>query len=433
METSTNYSVPTKKPLSAHSNIFTAAIAVLAVGLALLTAAAPARAQTAPTIQDHRVENQFPEGMTFRVSVESDSDIEELRLRYKVLPDGTAARGVPDFDPAPSVEAEFFLGQPDVQLPPGTVIEYYWEATDADGDEAKTDVQQFNYDDIRFEWANVSDENVTIYYYAGGEGEAIEMQGVALQTVEEMKALLQTDIPFEVKVWVYETSEDMNPALEQLSEEREREVITAGVRVASDTVLVLGNGSFDTLRHELTHIVTKQAGEGAFGSMPFWLDEGTAVYSQEDKGWFEDAINNAIEDGEAFPIQQITTLAGNPDNVALYYGQGWSIVEHLINTHGEEKFAELFAEMKTGKRIDSALEAVYGFDQDGLEDEWRAANNLPARITATPVEDPEQPAEVVDSADDGGTSTGLIVAVGIGMLALAGAVAFGGITLARRL
>jgi hypothetical protein len=440
METLTNYSVLIRKRQSARNKRREDAPAGRLYGIAFVIAAAlvmsiaavrPADAQSGPTITDQGVENQFPDGMTFRASVQSDSDIEEIRLRYKILPDGTAARGVPEFDPAPSVDAEFFLGQPDVQLPPGTVIEYYWEATDADGDTAETETQEFFYDDIRFEWSTVSDEGVTVYYYSGGEEAAAEMLGVALETVEEMEALLQTDVPFEVQVWVYENSEDMNPALERLSEAREREVTTAGVRVASNAVLVLGNASFDVMRHELTHVVTKQAGEGSFGGLPFWLDEGTAVYAQDEKGWFEDAINSAMNRGEVFPIQQITTLAGDPDNVALYYGQGWSIVDYLVATYGEEKYAELFAEMKTGARIDSALEAVYGFDQDGLEDEWRAANELPARVTATAAPDPEQVAEDGGS-DDGDLSAVPIAAVGVGLLVLAAAVAFGGIALARR-
>ena len=72
-------------------------------------------------------------------------------------------------------------------------------------------------------------------------------------------------------------------------------------------------------------------------------------------------------------------------------------MKYLIDTYGEEKFAQLFAEIKGGKRIDSALEAVYGFDQDGLEDEWRAANDLAPRETPEPQD--EQP-QATDAASD---------------------------------
>ncbi len=64
-------------------------------------------------------------------------------------------------------------------------------------------------------------------------------------------------------------------------------------------------------------------------------------------------------------------------------------MKYLNDTYGPEKFAQLFAEIKGGKRIDAALEAVYGFDQDGLDNEWRAANGLAPRETPEPHD--EQP------------------------------------------
>ncbi len=50
----------------------------------------------------------------------------------------------------------------------------------------------------------------------------------------------------------------------------------------------------------------------------------------------------------------------------LFYGQSWSLVSFLIDTYGEDDFAQLFAEIKGGVTTDSALDTVYGFDQDGL-------------------------------------------------------------------
>lgn len=392
-----------------------------------------ADAQTGLTVTDGGVENRFPDGMTFWVEAQSDSPIEDIRLRYEILPDGTSANGVPDFEPSENVTAQFDLSQTDNPLPPGTVVEYYWEVTDADGDVAETDRVSFYYTDIRFEWVELKDDGVTIHYYSGSDDDAAEMHDVAVDTLGDVSGLLGTEIPFEVHVWIYASPDDMRPALQRLSASRDAGVITAGVRVATDTVLVLGEGSFDTLRHELTHVVTAEAGEGIFRLLPFWLDEGTAVYFQEDRGGFRDAAERAIERGQVFSIRQITTIAGEPEDIGLYYGQSWHIVEYMIDTYGEEQFANLYAEMHDGKRIDGALEAVYGFDQDGLEDEWRAANDLPPRVTAAPG-DSDPPPESVEAEDDNaGTSTGTILLLGAAILLLAAVVGFAGITVARRL
>jgi hypothetical protein len=142
--------------------------AVVAVAVAFLALSTGAAAQTAPEVVDGGAVNNFPDGITFSVAATSDSPIVELRLRYTVLPDGTDASGRPEFEEGTSVEAEFELAgnkPPEIYLPPGTLIEYYWEATDTDGDVAQSETASIFYEDVRFEWESVSGDGVTVYYY----------------------------------------------------------------------------------------------------------------------------------------------------------------------------------------------------------------------------------------------------------------------------
>ncbi len=415
----------------------------LTLAMAFLPLARPAAAQVAPTVTDDGVENRFPEGIVFHVQASSDSPMERIRLRYTVLPDGTAASGQVDFQPATSVSASFTLAgndPPRIYLPPGTVIEYSWQVTDADGDTTSTEPATFFYEDARFDWTPVESGGVTVYYYSGSESDARAMLDVAAQTIAFMSDLLDATIDFPVKVWIYDSVEDMRPALARRSETYEQSVITAGVRVASDTVLVLGNVAFDTLRHELTHVVTGAAGEGSFADLPAWLDEGTAVYGQENPGGFQDAVERAVARGNVLSVRSISSPPGEPDKVNLFYGEAWSLVSFLVDTNGPQKFARLFAEIKAGKTTDEALTAVYAFDQDGLENEWRASLGLPPREPPPQDEEPVPTAETVgntppaqEDGDKDGASIGLILGLIVGMLALAAALGLAGLALARRL
>jgi Peptidase MA superfamily len=398
-------------------------------------------AATAPTVSDAGVTDSFPNGMTFTVNASSDSPINELKIRYKILPDGTSANGSPKFEPGTSVAATFNLGGADLYLPPGTVIEYHWEATDADGDESRTETASFFYDDVRFQWAPLEANGVTIFYYSGSEQDAQKMLETASETIGSMSQLLGANITFPIKVWIYKSRDDMRPALQRRSATFEQQITTLGVRVSSDTVLVLGNSDLDTLRHELTHVVTHIAGESALGRLPAWLDEGTAVYGQGDPGGFENAVDQAISRGNVFSVRQITSSPGDPAGVNLFYGQSWSLVKYLNDTYGPEKFAKLFAEIKKGNTVDDALKAAYGFDQDGLDNEWRAAHGLPPRATEEPKQN-EQPQTTAGASgsqntsqndDGGGTSTFVLVALAVGLLVLAGAVGLAGWAVARRL
>jgi hypothetical protein len=84
----------------------------------------------------------------------------------------------------------------------------------------------------------------------------------------------------------------------------------------------------------------------------------------------------------------MTSPTGDSSKVTLFYGQAWSLVNFLIETHGPARFAELFATFKEGSTADKALLKAYGFDQDGLEDAWRASLGLSPRQRATPTATP---------------------------------------------
>jgi hypothetical protein len=245
---------------------------------------------------------------------------------------------------------------------------------------------------------------------------------VARETLDEMSALLGATVDYPVKVWIYDSYQDMLPALVRRSEAHAQQVVVAGERVSSDTVLLQGEGAGDTLSHELTHIVTHVAGEGPYGSSPAWLDEGTAMYGQSEPGeGFTSALDRAVERDSLLSVRSMTAPTGDASKVGLFYGQAWSLVDFLIETYGPAKFAELYATFKEGSTVDKALLKVYGFDQGGFEDAWRASLDLPPREGSTPAAEQEsevqptpgeQTGEVEEAAEEEfpwGTAVGLAV------------------------
>jgi hypothetical protein len=413
-------------------------LAAIAIVFVLLASASPrgAGADAGPTVTAS-VQNNFPDGMTFSVHAEGPAQITKLRLHYKILPDGTDAIAQPVFTPSTSVDGNSLIGGSKLYLPPGTVVDYHWEATDAAGNTGQTAPQSPFYNDIRFNWQEVTGDGLTVYYYSGSSDDATTMHGVAVKAIADAEALMGASVPFEVQVWVYDNQDDMRPALQKTSPSFDSQIITLGVKVASNTVLVLGNVSFDTLRHELTHIVTGRAGDSALGSLPVWLDEGTAVHAQQDQGGYRAAIEQALSSGNVLSVREITAYPGDASKIELFYGEGWSLVSFLVDTYGQTKFAQLYAGIKSGKGVDKAFQAVYGFDQDGLDNAWRVAHGLSPLPTPAPTTPALSPTPIValatGSSSSGGTSTGTIIAIVAAVLVLALVVGAGGIALARRL
>ena len=107
---------------------------LLLVALIALAALAPATLSAQGlSVADDGAESLFPQGIQFRVSAESGQPIEKVRLRYTVLPDGSSASAVPDFQPGTHVSAGLVLGGAGLYLAPGTRIDYHWEVEDESG------------------------------------------------------------------------------------------------------------------------------------------------------------------------------------------------------------------------------------------------------------------------------------------------------------
>jgi len=47
------------------------------------------------------------------------------------------------------------------------------------------------------------------------------------------------------------------------------------------------------------------------------------------------------------------------------------VVDFMIKTYSRDKMTSLLLDLRDGQTIDQALQAVYGFDTDGLENAWR--------------------------------------------------------------
>jgi hypothetical protein len=183
-----------------------------------------------------------------------------------------------------------------------------------------------------------------------------------------------------VKIWVYETARDMQPAIaSRRGQGDDGSIQTLGEVGASDTALVSRDTEFlDIVRHELTHVVTGAATSAHLADIPTWVNEGLSTYSQNNLLPNEGAaLATAIQRNSVLPITSLGVSArGTAGQVSLFYAQSGSIVAFMIEVLGEDKFGDFVAAMKSDT-TEGALQTVYGLDLLGLENAWREAVGLP--------------------------------------------------------
>ncbi len=356
----------------------------LAVALLLAIAAAvllPARAgaQT-PAIVDTTIDtSNFPLTLTFRALVDDGDAVESAVLFYQVPPEGAITRQPAEISSGGVVrlEAELPTNTARTYIPPGATIEWWWALTTNDGDTIETARSDYSYVDPRYEWKVIADDVLELYYYENEDAaEALHQAG--RDAISHMSQVLGAEIDFPARIYLWSNAQDATGVERVESSRFEQLIFTGGTRVLADLVHVFAPEPWIVV-HELTHILTKVAGEG-IAALPAWLDEGTATYAEG--AWRSRrgiALQRALDNDDILSVRSIGSSTNTPGDVDLFYGQSADIVTALIDEFGDERFADLFAVFKRGATVDDALMEVYGFDREGLDAFYRTQRGLEAR------------------------------------------------------
>ncbi len=203
------------------------------------------------------------------------------------------------------------------------------------------------------------------------------------------QAGLVTNTP--IDVYVYPNYTDMKDAI--LYEPS----WTGGQAYSDFNIVIMGLSGSDstwdknTIIHELTHILVGQFTFSCIGTLPGWIEEGLAMFSEgELDSSMQSQLDDAIKDDTLISIRSLNGgFSELPDKANLSYSQSYSIIRFLIDTYGQEKMTQLLVALQDAKPIDDALLEVYGFDTDGLEDSWRQAiGAAPRAVSAQPTSQP---------------------------------------------
>jgi len=365
-------------------------LALLAVLFLTLFSITPlsALAQGGITVVTDEYETVFGEAITFRVAAESESEITDIGLYYKVGGFPATSRAYLDFEPSQTVEAEHEWDLVLNYTPPGSEIEYWWKIEDAGGKELKTESVSFTYEDERYDWQELRSSRIILYWYRGDDdfGQALFDRG--LEALDQLSHDTGVTVEKAVKIFIYGSHSDLLGALDQGARE------WTGGRAFTDQGIVLIGVSPGNLEwgkratvHELTHVVVHQVTDTPLGGLPTWLDEGLAMHAEGDlEPIYRAELNEAIESNTLISVRSISSSFSADSGLAsLSYAESYSLVEFILDRYGEGKMTQLIDIFTEGAYYDDALQEALGVDTDGLEDAWRAWLGAPPRPTVAEV------------------------------------------------
>jgi len=339
-------------------------------------------------------ESHYPNRMTFQVSARSTEEIDEVRVYLRKTGRVTAgayrevvfqkisldANGsIPGF--YVNGEAMLVTGLGDSYIPPGTEITYSFEIRDESGSVYRTPDQVAVYNNSSFAWESLTSGSITVLHYGAGSREKAQLVlEAAAESLKRMASVLGFDPSEPVRIVAYRGPLDLLQALPLRMQAIQGQVQTEGIAFADERVVLIDG--FDPnyrgiTSHEITHLGVVEVTGRAHSRVPGWLSEGLAEYGNIDPMTeYTLALNHGIRDDRLLPLSRLRFSRGSGEDIVRAYGQGLSVVEYLVDNFGESKIAELMAEIQGSLDIDEALEAVYGFNQYGLDTAWRLSKGL---------------------------------------------------------
>ena len=334
----------------------------------------------------------FPVSITFHATLESNAPITSVTLEYGTDQQtcGTVlAKAFPQFTPNTTLDVQWtWEMKQSGSLPPGATIWWRWRYTDESGQEKASEQKSITWLDSTHDWQTVTSGLINLHWYSGDQAFAQDLLNAALAGLELLKndAGLQPDQP--INLYIYANTTDMQAAI--LYEPS----WTGGMAFPEHNIVIIGISPQDlewgrsTITHELTHVLVGHFTFSCLSDVPTWLNEGLAVYSE---GGLDTQSKNQLD--QAISSDQLLTvrsLSGPfsevPSKAYLSYSESYSIVNFLIKTYGQDKMNSLLIALRDGATVDDALQGVYGFNIEGLEDAWRAsigATPRPASINPT--------------------------------------------------
>jgi len=331
---------------------------------------------------------QFPNTITFRAKITGDANITSVVLEYgseQLTCGDVVAKAFPEFTPGKSVDVQWTWDmRQSGSLPPGATIWWQWRYTDENGKETVSDQQTAAWLDSEHNWKTVKKDKLNLHWYSGDQNFAQELLDAAQGGLDfnRTKSGLVAEAP--IDLYIFANTNDLKDAI--LYEPS----WTGGQAFPDHDIVILGisqndlDWGKDAIVHELTHVLVGHLTFSCLGAVPTWLNEGLAVYSEGELDLASQTqLDDAIKSDTLLTVRSLSAgFSEVSDKAYLSYSQSFSIVKFLVETYGQEKMTELLTALRDGATVDDALTQTYGFNIEGLEDEWRQAIGAPPQTSS---------------------------------------------------
>jgi hypothetical protein len=333
------------------------------------------------------VENNYPDAITFYVSATSELPV--VRVAFFNWLEGQNSRSLErvEFSSGETVTSSYTWDTERITVAPSTPIYFYWELEDEAGNIFVSDEMLVYYDDLRFAWNEINDEEIIVRWYEGKQEFGEFVYDTARISLDQMKAVTGAGLEFPIFVLLYADFEDFASWHFYVEDWVGGQAFTP-LGITAQIINSRDNEAWirDVIPHEIAHLFFYQQVNTNLASWPSWMDEGFAQYFEfTSKGPALDRVEKAAHSRGLTPLKYLGGSFGHDlDEVRLAYDQSLSIVVFLLETWGEKGLEALIDEIRSGETISDALQGAFSVTFEEFEALWITWLGTPATPRPSP-------------------------------------------------
>jgi Peptidase MA superfamily len=339
-----------------------------------------AQAPASITVNNSTAQMDFPLVLNFSCQIKAASEISDIRLQYQVEHMSYArvtAETQVVFTPATTVNAKYSLNMLRVgQFPPGLGVDYWWVVKDAAGNKFQSNPTHYIVADNHHTWQNLAQDKIDLLWYGQNNSFGQSIMSTTQKGLETLAERTGASPDRTIHLSIYTSEQDYHNSTIGESEWSGGETLPE----YNSIILLIRPGSMTSdlsgISHELAHVIVDQVTYNPYNFVPYWLNEGIAMDIQYADGGlisqFSGPLRNAINNNTLISVRSLCSpFSAFPEKAYLSYAESYSIVDYLISQFGAAKMLQFLNSFKQGITYDGALQSVYGFDMDGLNNQWK--------------------------------------------------------------
>ncbi|MEM7031939.1 MAG: peptidase MA family metallohydrolase, partial [Chloroflexota bacterium] len=342
-------------------------------------------------VQNTQIENDYPNSLIFQVEIDSDHHLDKLEICYRIQHTISLTCAPVDFIPASKTLAKFVWDTANITVPPSSPIEFQWRIKDETGQRLNTPQELITYDDLRFPWSEIRNDELIVRWYEGNQAFGHMVYNTAKESLFQMQLQTGQPLDFPVTVLLYANEEDFQSWHSYIDDWVGGQAFPA-LGITTQIVSPWSDERWirNVIPHEIAHLFFHQiASAGPQSDWPAWLDEGLAQYYEfGDPTEALERVVFAAQNNMLLPLSGLSGSFGRDHTqVQLSYDQSLSVVTYLLETWGDDGLQSLVTEMRDGKSTRIAIPNALGVTYEEFEAGWITWLGVPTQAipaTATP-------------------------------------------------